>query len=130
MFDDESQKEEKPVDYTGLKITVALAPVFFFVTYLSNPEMGLTICIAVGMIVLAVKLRWKLRKNIWFWPIILFILALHVPFFLIIQWQHGNIPTIAFSLPMGIVDFLLIMGAIGLAEKFFLKGSPPDDVEE
>ena len=89
MFDDESQKEEKPVDYTGLKITVALAPVFFFVTYLSNPEMGLTICIAVGMIVLAVKLRWKLRKNIWFWPIILFILIPNYKSFQNIRRTHG-----------------------------------------
>jgi hypothetical protein len=28
---------------------------------------------------------------------------------------------------MGIVDFLLIMGAVGLAERIFLKNSPPDE---
>jgi hypothetical protein len=33
-------------------------------------------------------------------------------------------------MPIGIADFLLIMAAVRLAEKFFLKGSPPDDGEE
>jgi len=131
MSDEEPQvKEREPVDYTGLKIVAILAPVFFLVTYLSNKDMGLTACIALGMTMLAIKLRWKLRKHVWFWAIIVLILALHIPLFFLVRWKQGNIPTLAFSLPMGIVDFLLIMGAIGFAEKFFPKGSSADDEEE
>jgi hypothetical protein len=33
-------------------------------------------------------------------------------------------------MPVGIAEFLLIMGAIGLAEKLFSKGSSSDDVEQ
>jgi hypothetical protein len=50
--------------------------------------------------------------------------------FYLVRWPDSKVPTIAYSLPMGIVDFLLIMGAIGLAEKLFSKGSSSDDGEE
>jgi hypothetical protein len=132
MFDNEQPptKQKEPTDYTGPKVVAILAPVFFLITYLSNADMGLTACIALGMIMLAIKLRWKLRKHVWFWATIAFILALHIPLFFLVRWQHGNIPTIAFSLPLGIVDFLLIMGAIGLAEKLFSKGSSSGDEEQ
>jgi len=33
-------------------------------------------------------------------------------------------------MPMGIIDFLLIMGAIGLADKIFSKGSSSNDENE
>ena len=131
MFDDEPQvKEREPVDYTGPKVVAILAPVFFLVAYLSDKDTGLTVCLVLGAVILAIKLRWKLRKHVWFWAIIVLILALHIPLFFLVRWKQGNIPTLAFSLPIGIVDFLLIMGAIGFAEKFFPKGSSADDEEE
>ena len=132
MFDYEQPppEEKEPTDYTGLKIGAVLVPVIILFAYLGNADMGLTVFIVLGMTIFAIKLRWRLRKHVWFWPIIVFILALHVPLFSIIRWPQGNTPTLAYTLPIGIVDFLLIMGAIGLAEKFFSKGSSSDDEEE
>jgi hypothetical protein len=46
MLDYESPKEkEESVDYIGLKIAAATAPVFFLVTYLYNADAGLATCI-------------------------------------------------------------------------------------
>jgi peptidoglycan/LPS O-acetylase OafA/YrhL len=92
--------------------------------------MGLTVFIVLGAIIFAIKLRWKLRKHIWFWATIVLILALHVPLFYLVRWPQGKTPTIAYSMPLGIADFLLIMGAIGLAEKVFSKGCSSDNEEE
>jgi len=126
MFEESEKPEKKePTDYTGPKIVAALAPVFFFFVYLGRAEMGFTVIIVLGMTLLAIKLRWRLRKHVWFWVII----ALHVPLFSIVRWPQGNTPTIAYSFPLGFADFLLIMGAIGLAEKFFPHSSS-DDKEE
>jgi hypothetical protein len=130
MFDyDEPPKEEKPTDYTGLIIVAMLAPVFLLFVFLDKADMGLTACIVLGITMIAIKLRWKLRKHIWFWAIIVFILALHVPLMLIARWPQGNIPTLAYSLPLGIADFFVILSAIGLAEKLFAKDSPSDEEE-
>ena len=130
MLDYDPPKQKQPVDYTGLKIVVILAPVFFLVTFLSNAEMGLTVSIVLGMIALAVKMRWHLRRHLWFWAIIVFILVLHVPLFFVVRWPQGNVPTFFYTMPVGIADFLIIMGAISAAEKLFSKNSSPSEEKE
>jgi hypothetical protein len=126
MFDSESRKPKEPVDYTGLKIVAILVPVFFLITFLANADMGLTACIILGMIMLAVKIRWYLRKHIWFWAIIAIILALHVPLVFMVRWPK-NAPTLFYTMPLGIADFLIISGALKLAEKLFSNSSFSND---
>jgi len=119
MLDRDPSKDKEPTDYTGLKIGAVLIPVFLLFAFLGKADMGLTVCIVSGMIILAIKIRWNLRKHVWFWATIIFILALHVPLFFIVRWPQGNVPTLAYTLPVGIADFVIILGAVGLAEKFF-----------
>jgi hypothetical protein len=123
MFDYESPKPKEPVDYTGLKIGLMLWPVFFLITFLYNADAGLAACIVLGVMVFAIKIRWYLRKHIWFWAIIAVILALHVPLVFMVRWPHGRGPTIFYAMPIGIADFLIISGALRLAENLLSKGS-------
>jgi hypothetical protein len=130
MFDYEQPPAKSPTDYTGTKIGAILLPVFFLFVYFGKAEMGFTVCIVSGVAMIAIYLRWKLRKHIWFWAAIALILLLHIPLLFWVRWPQSNIPTIAYSLPLGITDFLLISGAIGIAEKIFSKGTPSNDEEE
>ena len=126
--DEQSPMEQRgQADYTGPIIVALLAPVFFFSIYLGNAEMGFTVCIVLGMVMLAIKLRWKLRRHAWFWLTIAVIAALHIPFLFIVRWPQTKIPTIAFSMPIAIIDFLMISGAPSLAEKVFSKGHSSDE---
>lgn len=126
MFDYESPKVQEPPDYTGLKIVAVLAPVFFLFVLLGNADLGLSVCIVLGVVILAIKLRWHLRKHVWFWAVIAIALALHVPLVFMIRWPHGNGPTLLYTMPLGIADFVIISGALMLAEKFFLRDSTSD----
>jgi len=130
MFDDEPREAEKSTDYTGLIIVAMLAPVFLLFVFLDKADMGLAACIVLGMAMIAIRLRWKLRKHLWFWASIVLILAVQVPLLSIVRWPQGKGPTLAYTLPVGIAEFLLIMGAIGLAEKFSSRGSSSDDGEQ
>ena len=132
MFDYEqpSTEEKEPTDYTGLIFAVILAPVFLLFIYLGKADTGLTVFIVLGMMMFAVKIRWKLRRYVWFWATIVLILALHVPLFYLVRWPQGKFPTLAYTLPIGIADFFIILGAVGLAEKVFLKDSSSNDEEE
>jgi hypothetical protein len=123
MFDYESPRPKEPTDYTGLKITAMVAPVFFLVTFLYNADAGLAACIVLSVILFAIKIHWTLRKRVWFWPIIAIILALHVPLAFMVRWPQGNAPTLFYTMPIGIADFLIISGALRLAEKFFSTNS-------
>ena len=129
MFDYDPPKEKQPVDYTGLIFAVILAPVFFFFIYLGKPDIGLAVFIVLGMMMFAIKLHWDMRKQVWFWAIIVFILALHVPLFFVVRWPQGGAPTIFYTMPVGIADFLIIMGALNLGERLFCKNSS-SDIEE
>jgi hypothetical protein len=129
MFDYETPKEKEPVDYTGLKIGALVAPVFFLITFLYNADAGLAACIVLGVMIFAIKLRWHLRKHVWFWAIIAVILALHVPLVFMVQWPK-NAPTIFYAMPIGIADFLIISGALKFAENLMSNGSPSNDENE
>jgi hypothetical protein len=122
MFDYESPKPKQPVDYTGLKIGLMTAPVFFLVTFLSNADAGLAACVVLIAVLFAIKIRWYLRKHIWFWAIIAVILALQVPLVFMVRWPK-NAPTLFYTMPLGIADFLIISGALRLAENLLSKGS-------
>jgi hypothetical protein len=123
IFDDDRPKEKGLTDYTGLIITAILAPVFVLFAFFANAEMGLTAIIVLGIIMGAIKIRWNLRKHVWFWATIVLILALHVPLIFIVRWPQGKGPTIAYTMPIGFVDFFIVLGALGLAEKLFSKDS-------
>jgi len=120
-YDDDSAEETKPADYTGLKILAIVLPVFLVFIFLGNADMGLTVTIVLGLIIFAIKLRWNLRKHVWFWATVVVVLALHVPLFFIVHWPHTSTPTIAYTMPFGVADFLITLGAIGLAEKIFQR---------
>ncbi len=129
-YEQPSMEEKEPTDYTGLIIVAMLTPVFLLFVVLDKADMGLAACIVLGMAMVAIRLRWNLRKHVWFWAIIVFVLAIQLPLLSIVRWPQGKDPTLFYTMPVGIAEFLLIMGAIGLAEKIFSKGSSSDDAEE
>lgn len=117
MFDPNLPKAKKPIDYTGVKIGATLLPVFALFVFWGNADMGLTVCIVLAMTMFAIKVRWNLRRHVWFWAIIIFILAVHVPLLFVVRWPQGNTPTLFYTMPLAVADFLIISGALGLAEK-------------
>ena len=114
-------------DWTGLIVAACLSPVFFAFVYLGKPELGFTVAIVLGMATIAIKSRWKLSRYSWFWATIALVAAIHIPFLFLVHWPTTNVPTIAYSMPFGVADFLLISGAISLAEKLFSKNNVSDD---
>lgn len=130
MFDDETPKEKDPVDYTGYKIGAILLPALFLFIYLGKADMGLSVFLVLGVILVAIKFSWNLRKHVWYWAIIVFILALHVPLVLFVRLPQGSVPIIVYAMPLGIADYLIISGAVRLGTRIFLKDSSHDDEEE
>jgi hypothetical protein len=124
MTDGVNPPEASGRDWTGAIIVAMLAPVFFLITYLFNADLALAACIVLGMTMVAIRLRWRLRKHLWFWATIVLILALHVPLVLFVPLPHpqGNTPMLFYTLPIGIADGGIVLGALSLAEKLFSNG--------
>lgn len=123
MSDHDPSTAKKSADYTGLIFAAILAPVFLFFIYLGKADMGLAVFIVLGMMMFAIKLRWNLRRHLWFWAVVVFVLALHLPLFFVVRWPQGNVPTLFYTMPLGIADFLIISGALGIAERLLSRDS-------
>jgi hypothetical protein len=78
--------------------------------------------IALGLSLIAIKLRWKVRSHVSFWAAILVVLAIQVPLLLMVRWPHGKGPTILYSMPIGVGGFLITIGTIRLAGKVLFQG--------
>jgi hypothetical protein len=124
--DADDPEEPKPTDYTSTIILAILLPVLLFFWYIGKFDMGMNVAIVLGMCLLAIRIRWDLRKRFWFWGVVLFVLALHVPLFFLIQWPHEWVPGVAL-LPIGLADLAIILGAVKFVEKFIVKSSPQDE---
>jgi len=82
------------------------------------------------MVLLAIKVRWDLRKRVWFWAVIVFVLLLHIPLLFLFRWPqgfHGWLPAYA-MLPIALADILIILGAVQPVETFIVKDPPAEDV--
>ena len=126
---EEVREEKKRTDYTGLKIVGMIAPVFLLFVYLDKVDLGLAVSIVLGMTLIAIKIHWDLRKHVWFWATIGFVLAVH--FFLIARmpqkWLAALGPLHAAGLlPIGVADLVITLGAIWVAQKLFIDSSSAD----
>jgi hypothetical protein len=122
--------QKKPTDYTGVIIVALLLPVYLVFYFVGREELGRSVSVVLGMVMLAIKVRWDLRKRVWFWAIIVFVLLLHVPLLFVFRWPqgfHGWLPAIG-TLPIGLADLLIILGAVQFVEKFMVKTPRAEDV--
>ena len=119
-------KSNNRVDYSGLIIGIILSPVLLLFIYFGKGEIGRAACIALAGILFAIKKRWDLRNQFWFWRIIALLVVLHIPLLLLVRWPSGWVPAIA-ALPFALADFLIVVGAARFVEKFILKTPRPDE---
>jgi hypothetical protein len=120
--------EVKRRDYTGLIIGVILMPVVLFFIWVGKEDIGRSAAICLGALLLAVRIRWDLRKCAWFWAILVFLLLLHLPLFFLIRWPTGFFYHKG-MLPLALIDLVAFLGAVHLVEKFIVKSSSPDEQE-
>jgi hypothetical protein len=83
--------------------------------------------IVLVVILAVIKARWDLRRHIWFWAVIVLILALHVPLFFVLRWPSDYSPTKLRMLPLAVVDAFVVLGAVRFVEKFIVKSSGPEE---
>ncbi|MGP0072149.1 MAG: hypothetical protein ACLPWF_09465 [Bryobacteraceae bacterium] len=69
------------------------------------------------MIVIAIALKWELRRHVWFWITMTVIVALHVPLILFVPWSTKWVPAIVI-IPIGIADLYVMLGVLSVVGKF------------
>ena len=76
--------------------------------YFGKLSMTLPVLNIILVFGLLIALKWKLRRRIWFWCIMIFIAALHVPLILLIPWTTQWVPALAIG-AIDSADFCVII---------------------
>jgi hypothetical protein len=64
-----------------------------------------------AMVTIAIAMRWKLRRHVWFWGTIVCLAALHLPFILFVPWTTTWVP-VFFIIPIGLADLYIMLWVI------------------
>jgi len=132
LFDEPEVENKEPEEQENsngkalLALLAILLPVYFIVRNMAGPDMALTSFMCLAMILVAIGICWDLRNHLWFWGLMVFVTALHVPLVLMVQWPHYWIPGITL-LPIGLVDVFIVVKVVRFVEKFIVKSPPPDE---
>jgi hypothetical protein len=73
-----------------------------------------------AMISIAVAMRWRLRRQAWFWITIAVIVALHVPLILFVPWTTKWVPVFAIA-PIAIADLYAVLAILSMVEKMVAR---------
>jgi len=98
------------------------SPLFFSLAFLGDERKGMVAWISASMIGFAIRYFWDLRNRIWFWVTIGFVASIHVPVILLIRWPFKleEYRGVQF-LPIALLDFAIVYGAIRLVESAMEK---------
>ncbi len=93
----------------------ALAVLIFFDHFgrlaLARPTM-----ISAAMVVIAIVMRWRLKRHVWFWITMIVFAALHVLLILFVPWTAKWVPALAI-IPIGIADLYLMLWVLSIVGK-------------
>lgn len=81
--------------------------------------------ISVGMIAIAIALRWGLRRHVWFWATMALIAALHIPLIVFVPWTTQWVPAVVIA-PVGMADLYAMLWVLSIVGKF-MQGNAPED---
>jgi hypothetical protein len=102
----------------GMTAVISTFPLVPLLKYLGRPTSGVPAYLCALMILLAVRSRWELSDEPWFWITVIAIVAIHVPFIWFVPWGNGWIPAVI-KMPSCFADFFLVSAIIDFGAEHF-----------
>jgi len=119
----QSQDDRLTRKWLLIIILCMTVPFVLFAFLGHDPGRGRAAAICTGVIMIAARARWDLRKHRWFWVVLTIISTFHVLLVLLIPWTSKSYPGLILF-PVGVLDYALVYGIIKLVEKV-AKGAAP-----
>ena len=103
-----------------LLVMLGSLPIYWLFNYFGRLNMALPVLNCVAVFGFLIALKWKLRRCCWFWGVMIFIAALHVPLIMFIPWTNNWVPALAIGL-IDSADFCVIVGILAAVERLLRK---------
>jgi hypothetical protein len=96
----------------------ASLPAFFIFALAGHPDKGLVAFFSIGIMLLILRICWRLRTKIWFWCIFALILSIHA-----VAVLYANFGVLKYTfvvcLPVVMADFFSTFAIFWFSEKWF-----------
>jgi hypothetical protein len=109
-----------------LCVIIGALPISFAFYHFGRFDLALPTECFIGMLGIAIAMRWKLRRHVWFWITMAVIAALHVPLILFIHWTTKWVPAFV-TTPFAVADLFVILLILSWVGKFIEGQEPPKD---
>ena len=96
---------------------LAALPLLFLFDHFGKSALAIPALGSVGMVAIAIWLRWRLRRHVWFWLTMTVFAALHVFLLLLLPWTDKRVPT-PVVIPIGLADLYTMLVIIYVVQKF------------
>lgn len=70
-----------------------------------------------AVVIIAIAMRWKLKRHMWFWITMIVFVALHVPLVLLVPWTTRWVPAFVI-IPIGMADLYIMLWVLSVVGKF------------
>jgi len=104
----------------GGTLPIALLFVYFGRFDLARPTL-----LSIIVIIVALAMKWELRRRMWFWVTIAVVAVLHVLLIVAVPWTTRWIPAVV-ATPALALDLAAILVVVKLLEKLFEKPNTND----
>lgn len=113
--DDSKESPRRLTRMSAFAAMLCSLPVLLLFAYFGKKYLGIGAWICGAIVLLVIRKRWDLRKRLWFWIAVVFMLIFQVPIVLTIPWSDTRLT--AFTLlPVGLLDFYALYGSIKFLE--------------
>lgn len=114
---DEVKPQLTPEGKFALLVILSEFAVFALFLVFGQPALGLSACISVAVLLIALRATWKLRERRWYWPAVVIAVLIQAPFILYVPLTNRAYRGTALSF-LGVLDFVVVCGCITLITKF------------
>jgi cell division protein FtsW (lipid II flippase) len=94
--------------------------VFAIALFFNQPELGLSACISIAILLIVLRATWKLREHGWYWVAVVVAVALQIPVIFYVPWSNHAYRGTALA-AFGFLDFIVLWGGIKVAEKLMKR---------
>ncbi len=119
QFDNDikSAKQMRLPRWGVLCVIVGSIPIAWLFDHFGRFDLARPALCTIGMLGIAIAIKWKLRRHLWFWVTMTVIVALHAALILLVPWGTKWVPAIVI-IPIGIADLYAILAILSTIGKF------------
>lgn len=103
-----------------LSWTAACAVILSALIEIGRFDLFMPTLVSVGMIGVAIAVKWRLRRRTWFWITMAFLAGLHVPLILFVPWTTKWVPAPAVA-AVGSGDLIVMLAILDIVGRFVAR---------